>query len=68
MKTIKGADHNYIELDLLQLAETDKALLLSDGDREVWVTKSQLEDVEQLDNGLVRVVMPEWLAIDKELV
>lgn len=43
--------------------ETDKALLLFDGDQEVWVPKSQVED-----NGDGTFTMPEWLAIERGFV
>ena len=69
MKTLKSPDGNFVELDLQKEAETVAALLLSDGTTKAWIPKSQLEDdPEQLNNGLVRVVIPEWLAVKKELV
>lgn len=43
--------------------ETDKAWLLSDGDREEWVPKSQVED-----NGDGTFTMPEWLAQDRGFI
>jgi hypothetical protein len=54
--------------DLVDIAaeirrETEKAWLLFDGEREVWVPKSQVED-----NGDGTFAMPEWLAIAKELI
>ena len=63
MKTLKSTDKNYIELELQQVAETPKALLMSDGTTEAWIPKSQLEDEpELLSTGLTQVVIPEWLA------
>jgi hypothetical protein len=44
-------------------AETDKAYLLYDGKRSVWVPKSQVEN-----NGDGTFTMPSWLALDKELI
>jgi hypothetical protein len=44
-------------------AETDKAMQLYDGKRTVWLPKSQVQD-----NGDGTFTVPEWLAIDKELV
>lgn len=43
--------------------ETDKAFLVTDGDKDVWLPKSLVEN-----NGDGTFTMPEWLAIDKELV
>jgi len=54
--------------DLVDIAgevrhETDKGLLFFDGDRTIWLPKSL---VEVNDDGTV--TMPEWLAMDKELL
>lgn len=69
MKTLKSTDKNYVELELQQEAETVAALLLSDGITKAWIPKSQLEDdPEYLNNGLVRVIIPEWLAEKKGLI
>jgi len=42
---------------------TDKAIMFHDGDQTVWLPRSQ---IEINDDGTV--TMPEWLAIEKELV
>lgn len=69
MKILKSTDGNFVELDLQREAETAKAILVSDGITKEWIPKSQLEDdPENLGNGLVRIIMPEWLAIDKGFV
>lgn len=54
--------------DLIDIAcekrrETEKAWLIFDGDKEVWLPKSQVEDNE---DGTF--AMPEWLAEDKGLI
>ena len=51
------------DIEARLIHETDKALLLDDGKRKVWVPKRLVED-----NGDGTFTMPEWLAIDKELV
>ena len=43
--------------------ESDRAFLIYDGARTVWVPKSL---TEQNDDGTF--TMPEWLAKDKELI
>lgn len=69
MKILKSIDGNLAELDLEKEAETSKAILISDGNTECWIPKSQLEDdYEELPSGLIRIIIPEWLAIEKELV
>lgn len=51
--------------------ETEKAVLFSehdDIDEAAWLPKSQIE-IEKTERGaIVIVVMPEWLAKDKELI
>jgi len=69
VKILKSIDENFVELDLQKEAETAKAILLSDGINKTWIPKSQLEDEpENLQNGLVRIIIPEWLATDKGFV
>ena len=69
MKILKSIDENFVELDLQKEAETAKAILLSDSINKAWIPKSQLEDEpENLQNGLVRIIIPEWLATDKGFV
>jgi predicted RNA-binding protein (virulence factor B family) len=51
-------------------AVTDMAILLDDGDVEVWLPLSQIEsetdDYEKGDE--ITVFIPEWLAEEKELI
>jgi hypothetical protein len=62
-----------VELELQLLGETPAAYLVrdgdEDGDREVWLPKSQVWVLSggQIDK-VMRVEVPEWLAIDKGLV
>ena len=54
--------------DLVDIAaelrhETDRAFLISDGDKTVWLPKFMVEDN---DDGTF--AMPEWLAQEKELI
>lgn len=48
--------------------ETDAAYLLSDGVDEFWVPKSQVLDKEHIRDSDYEFVVPEWLAIEKEIV
>ena len=53
-----------VEIDAAVVHETDAGLLLDYGGEEpVWVPKSLVED-----NGDGTFSMPEWLAIEKEMV
>jgi hypothetical protein len=66
---LRSTVKNYIEFELDLAVETEMAINVSDGIGEYWIPKSQLEDdMEHLDNGMVRIVIPEWLAIEKEMV
>ena len=47
--------------------ETKAAWLISDGDRDVWLPKSQCE-LELGKNMVCIVTLPEWLAVEKELI
>jgi hypothetical protein len=54
--------------DLIEIAAelrhaTSLAFLIFDGDQQVWLPKSQVED-----NGDGTFTMPEWLARDKGLI
>lgn len=68
-RIIKSVGKNFVELDLQMKAETKKTCLMSDGINEAWFPKSQMEDdPELLGNGLTRIIVPEWLATDKEFI
>lgn len=55
--------HDIIEIAADLRHETEKALLLFDGDKEVWVPKTQVEN-----NNDGTFSMPEWLALDKGFI
>lgn len=52
-----------VDLEGVVRGETDKAIRLVVGDKAAWLPKSHVED-----NGDGTFTMPEWLAIDKELI
>lgn len=49
------------------VAETPMAILVNDGDVEVWLPKSQIE-YAILHGKTVEVTAPQWLLEDKGLV
>jgi hypothetical protein len=62
-----------VELELQLLGETAAAYLVRDGDEdgdpECWLPKSQTEVLnEPKVGGIIKVEVPEWLAIEKGLV
>lgn len=56
--------HDLVEIDDWKVEhQTEKAILLRQGPKKVWVPKQY---VEVNDDGTC--TMPEWLALDKELI
>jgi hypothetical protein len=56
-------DYGQIEISAEMEHESEKAFLLFDGDKRVWVPKSQVKWI-----GKNLWEMPEWLAKDKGLI
>lgn len=57
-----------VEVCGAMVRETEQAVLINDGNREAWIPKSQILQFEQdFKAGLITVIIPEWLAIEKEL-
>lgn len=69
-KTIRDGKRNIYEFELEFLRETAAAILVSDGDMNYWLPKSQLEsDWDGAEIGeLVEVAIPEWLAIKLDMI
>lgn len=57
-----------VDLELELVHETEKAVLLSDGDNEQWVPKSLCEIEEKQGSNVVIATMKENLAIEKGFV
>lgn len=59
-----------VEIDVTIEAQTDQAVLVSDGDKEVWIALSQIEDVDDLpeigEEGTISI--PYWLAYKEDLI
>jgi hypothetical protein len=63
-----GRREKLFDCNMKYINETDKAVCCTDDDlRCVWLPKSQIDYVERND-GTIDVTMPEWLAIEKDLV
>lgn len=60
-------DRERIELCLEIKRESDRSILVSDGDVEAWLPKSQL-DYDGEPGQTVNIEMPEWLAVDRGLI
>lgn len=58
---------NTIECDVNLIKESEKAYLVSDGDYEVWIPKSQARLI--YEKGIpTKIELPEWLAMEKGLI
>lgn len=61
------AKDKLVDVEVEILSETDKAWRVHDGDRAVWIPKSQAEiDIGPSGRGVL--TLPEWMAVEKELV
>lgn len=64
---------DLVKINVTLISRTDLAILVSDGQREVWVPLSQIEEeVEEITGqmGLVTttaIVVPDWVAREKGL-
>ena len=48
--------------------ETDKAYLVYDGENEVWIPKSQIQDCHCVSGSNLEFTTPEWLAEEKGII
>lgn len=48
--------------------ETNEAYLFFDGVYEVWLPKSQIIEMDQVSTITYRLLIPEWLAKNKEII
>jgi hypothetical protein len=64
-----STNKNNIEVYFEKIGETDLAIKVSDGVESLWLPKSQVtfETVRPHSRDIV-VVMPEWLAREKEII
>jgi len=56
-----------IDLSMDYVAETDKAMLLSDGNEQYWIPKSLMEDIRE-KGPLITFTIPEWFAYKEGLI
>ena len=75
MKRIHSVNKNYYEFVGTIKFETQHdnpnagAILFDNGNKEVWLPKSQIEDIDlQANEPLATITIPEWLAMEKELI
>jgi len=56
-----------VEITVEIKAETELAYLVSDGDLEMWIPKSQIEEFDR-SGDIATFQIPEWLAEEKGLI
>ena len=61
-------DDEAVEISCELVHETDAAVLINDGDQEVWIPLSKVSDRGYGDDGMYYVMIPEWLANQKGLI
>lgn len=59
----RRVNHDLVDIAGEIRSQTEKAIQFFDGDKAVWLPRSQIEINE---DGTV--TMPEWLALDKGLI
>jgi len=59
---------DLIDITVARRHETTGAIQVHDGDKLVWLPKSQIEVEETGDGKTVIVTLPQWLAEEKGLV
>lgn len=61
-------NHDIIEISCQKKHETEKAILVVNlKNKDVWLPKSQIE-IDSEAKGVIELQMPEWLAVEKELI
>ena len=68
MKVIQDVDGNLVKFLADIVEETVKAIKLEYGSTIEWIPKSQIEEITYVEEKLVRVIIPEWLAYEKEFI
>ena len=62
----KKPNQDLIDVDFDDiLAETPKAILFFMGDSKMWLPKSQIKELDLIEHTFM---IPEWLAIEKDLI
>jgi hypothetical protein len=70
MTSSRSDETAWIDVEIRRNHYREDAVLVSDGERDVWIARSQIKDSEDdLDEGThTKIEIPEWLAAAKGLV
>lgn len=64
---------NNLKIKVTSTSQTDLALLVNDGKKEVWVPRSQIVEIIEEPTGpmnmmgVVAIVVPDWVAKERGL-
>lgn len=61
-------DGELVEVFGVIKKDRENAILLDDGEYQAWLPKSLIEIDDDDSEDVVTVTLPEWLAIEKDLV
>ena len=57
----------YIEIDVEVITETDQAVLVDDGDNQIWVPKSVMQEWPEVgETGTAAIA--EWFCLEEGLI
>lgn len=62
------SDGDLVEIDVEVIAETGKAMLVNDGEKQVWIPISQIKDQCEENGKITSIFITEWLATEKGLI
>lgn len=58
-----------IDVDIELIRETEKAVLVTDGDKDVWLPKSRISlPKDREEGGTYTIQVETWLAMEKGLI
>lgn len=57
-----------VEIACIVKHQTDNAMLINDGSKDVWIPKSKITDECETNGVIESIFIPEWLALEKELI
>lgn len=62
-------DESLVELQAVVIGESPQALLFEIGGEDVWVPKSLIHEMSAEDEyGFLSIEIPEWFAIQEDLI
>lgn len=57
-----------VDIDGIYIHETERALCFEVDGRKLWLPKSQILNITRCGKDDIELVIPEWLAMQEELI